>query len=64
MDNRIEAALYAIELKIAEEIKNNTSKDYSEFEEKIAKLKEEKELVYKNDEATINKVLTEYIKKN
>ncbi|MBR6034090.1 MAG: hypothetical protein IKP28_05105 [Clostridia bacterium] len=64
MDYKIDAALYAIDLKIAETIKNNKTKDYAEFKEKVLKLKKEKELVYQNDEETINKVLTEYVKKD
>ena len=59
--NKIDTALYVIDLKIAELIKNNTSKTYSELEKKIAELKAEKEEVYKNNEEIINKVLDKYL---
>jgi len=55
----VEIALYVIELKIAQEIKN--SKDYKEVKEKVEPLLEEKEAIYKNDEAVINKVLNTYL---
>ena len=59
--NKIDTALYVIDLKIAELIKNNTSKTYSELEKTIAELKAEKEEVYKNNEEIINKVLDKYL---
>ena len=52
-------ALYVIELKIAQEIKN--SKDYKEVKEKVEPLLEEKEAILKNNEAVINKVLNTYL---
>ena len=55
----IEIALYVIELKIAQEIKQ--SKDYKTLKEKIEPLLEEKESIYKNNEEVINKVLNEYL---
>ena len=55
----VEIALYVIELKIAQEIKN--SKDYQELKEKVEPLLQEKEAIYKNDEAVINKVLNTYL---
>lgn len=60
--NKIDMALYVIDLKIVELIRNNTSETYYELEEKIAELKEEKEEVYKNNEEVINKVLDKYLK--
>ena len=60
--NRIDMALYVIDLKIVELMKSNTAKNYAELEEKIAELKAEKEEIYKNNEEVINKVLDKYLK--
>lgn len=60
--NQTELALYIIELKIAKEIKENTETNFSIFNEKIKKLKEEKQEVYKGNKEIINKILTEYLK--
>lgn len=61
-DNRFDLALYVINLKIADTIKTNKEKDYNKFKEKLSKLTNEKEMIYKKDENIINKVLTVYLK--
>ena len=61
MNNRIELALYIINLKIAEFTKTNTEKDYNQFKEKIELLLEEKNEIYNNNEDIIEKVLTVYL---
>ena len=60
-DNRFDLALYVINLKIADTIKTNKEKDYNKFKEKLNKLTNEKEMIYKKDENIINKVLTVYL---
>ena len=59
--NRFDLALYVINLKIADTIKNNKEKDYNKFKEELNKLTNEKEMIYKKDENIINKVLTVYL---
>jgi hypothetical protein len=59
--NKIELALYVINLKIAEEIKNNTEKDFEKFKEKMEVFYKEKEEVYKENEEVVNKILTVYL---
>lgn len=59
--DRIELALYIIELKKAQMIKNNTEKSYKNLKEKMDVLVEEKKEVYRENEKIINKVLTEYL---
>ena len=58
----IERALYIMQLKIAKEIKDNKLKNYDEFKEKIIKLQQEKDLIYKGDKNIIEKVFREYLK--
>lgn len=60
--DRLELALYVIELKKAQMIKNNTEKSYKNLKEKMDLLAEEKKEIYKENEEVINKVLTEYLK--
>ena len=61
-ENRIELALYVIELKKAKMIKNKNSKLlYSDFKEKMDILTKEKQEIYNQNEDVINKVLTEYL---
>lgn len=60
-ENKIDLALYVINLKIAETLKNNKENDYKKFQEKIEKLKEEKNKIYNKDKETINKVLDVYL---
>lgn len=55
-------ALYVIDLKIADLLKNAENKQYNEVKDEIVLLKQEKQKIYKNDEQTIKKVLTQYIK--
>lgn len=59
---KIELALYVIELKKAQITKHNNEKSYKKFKEKIEMLSKEKEEIYKQNEDIINKVLTEYLK--
>ena len=59
--NRKELALYVINLKIADSIKNNTEKDFEKFNKKIEELNNEKNEIYNNNEDTIEKVLTIYL---
>ena len=59
--NRKELALYVINLKIAEEIKNNTETDFEKFREKMDVFYNEKEEVYKDNEEVVDKILTVYI---
>lgn len=58
---KIEKAIYIIQLKIAKEIKENRTSQYEEFKSKIEILQKEKEKVYKGDIETIDKVLNEYL---
>ena len=60
--NKIDMALYVIDLKIVELMKSNTAKNYAELDEKIAELKAEKEEIYNNNEEVINEVLDKYLK--
>lgn len=60
-ENKIDLALYVINLKIADTIKNNKETDYKKFQEKIDKLNEEKNKIYNNDKETIEKVLKIYL---
>lgn len=59
--NKTELALYVINLKIANEIKNNTKSKYEDFKANIDNLNEEKEEIYKNNEKVIEKVLNIYL---
>ena len=59
--NRKELALYVINLKIAEEIKNNKETDFEKFREKMNVFYNEKEEVYKDNEEVVDKILTVYI---
>lgn len=54
-----EIALYVIELKIANEIKNSTN--YSKLKEKVEPLLDEKKAIYNNDENVIKKVINIYL---
>lgn len=60
-NNRKELALYIINLKIADSIKNNTEKDFEKFNKKIQELNNEKFEIYNDNEDTIEKVLTIYL---
>ncbi len=60
-NNRLELAIYVINLKIANEIKNNKENNYEKFKENLEKLYKEKEEIYINKEETINKILTKYL---
>lgn len=60
-ENKIDLALYVMNLKIAETIKNNKENDYKKFQENIEKLKEEKNKIYNKDKQTIDKVLDIYL---
>lgn len=55
-------ALYVIQLKIAETIKNSKERTYNDLKEKVLKLTEEKEQIYKQNEEVINKVINVYLK--
>lgn len=57
----MELALYVINLKIANEIKNNTEENYEKFKNKINILNKKKEEIYKNNEEIIGKVLNTYL---
>lgn len=59
--NKVDLALYVINLKIADVIKNNEEKDYQKFKKILLKLTEEKEEIYKDNEEIINKVLNVYL---
>lgn len=59
--NRKELALYVINLKIADSIKNNTEKNFEKFNKKIQELNNEKNEIYKDNESVIEKVLTIYL---
>ncbi len=58
--NKIELAIYLINLKIAKETKEFKEKDYNSYKSKIIKLKEEKEEIYKNNKEIIEKVINIY----
>lgn len=59
--NKVDMAVNIINLKIAKEIKENTEKEYTKFEEKIINLKNERDQIYLGNEEIINKVLTKYL---
>ncbi|OKZ56386.1 MAG: hypothetical protein BHV99_05410 [Clostridium sp. 26_21] len=59
--DRIELAIEVINLKIAQEIKENKEKDYFAFRDKILDLKKEKKEIYLNNQEIIDKVLTKYL---
>ena len=59
---KIELALYVIDLKKAELIKKNNEKSFESYKEKISMLTKEKEQIYKQNEEVIEKVLSEYLK--
>lgn len=61
IEKNIELALYVIELKKAQMIKNNNEASYTGFKEKMEILLEEKKEIYNGNEEVINKVLTEYL---
>ena len=61
MDNRVELALYVINLKIADSIKTNKETDFDKFKAKMDILYDEKEQVYKHNEEVIEKILTVYL---
>lgn len=60
-EKRIELALYVINLKIADTIKNNKETNYEKFKENINVLTKEKEEIYKQNEEVINKILNVYL---
>ena len=51
--DRIELAIEVINLKIAQEIKENKEKDYFAFRDKILDLKKEKKEIYLNNQEII-----------
>ena len=61
MEDEKELAKYIIDLKIAKEIKENKEKDFEAFTQKITKLKNERNEIYKDNQEIINKILTEYV---
>lgn len=61
-ENKIELALYVINLKIADTIKNNKEKDYKKFKEILEILIDERVKIYNNDKETIDKVLDIYLR--
>lgn len=60
-EKRIELALYVINLKIADTIKNNKEKDYKHFKQILELLTNEKKEIYNHNEKVINKVLNVYL---
>ena len=58
---KVELALYVIELKKAQLIKNNTETSYNDFKDKVQILNKEKTEIYNGNEEVIKKVLTEYL---
>ena len=58
---KIEKAIYIIQLKIAKEIKENKTSQYEEFKSKIENLQKEKEMIYEGNIEIIDKVLSEYL---
>ena len=60
-DNKFDLALYVINLKIADTIKNNKEKEYNKFKTELTKLIDEKRRIYKNDKEIINKILNVYL---
>ena len=61
IEEKIDLAMYVINLKIAKAIKENEEKDYEEFKTKIEKLTDEKREIYKGNQEIINKVLNVYL---
>lgn len=61
-DKQIELALYVIELKKAQLIKENKEKNFKNYKDKVSLLNNEKKEIYKGNEEIINKVLTLYLK--
>lgn len=59
---KIELAIEIIDTKIQQTIKNNNEKSFSNLKDKIDKLNEEKNEIYKGNENVINKVLNIYYK--
>lgn len=59
--NRVDLALYVINLKIANFISTNQEKDYMIFKEKLLILTKEKDEIYKGNEEVIEKVLNVYL---
>ena len=57
-----EIAIEIINLKIADELKNKTSKSYKELKEKISVLKQYKKEIYNNNQEVIDKIVNEYQK--
>ena len=60
--NQKELSLYIMDLKIAKEIKENTTTNFFEFRSKIQDLQNEKSEIYNDNQQIINKVLNEYLK--
>ena len=58
---KIEKAIYIIQLKIAKERKENKTSQYEEFKSKIENLQKEKEMIYEGNIEIIDKVLSEYL---
>lgn len=56
----MELAIEIINIKIAKVAKENTNKNYSEFNKEINLLKKEKEKIYLNDRKIIDKVIKTY----
>ena len=61
MDNRKELALYVINLKIADSIKNNKEKDFGKCRKNMQVLYDEKDQIYKDNDKVIEKILTVYL---
>ncbi|CCZ18403.1 MAG: hypothetical protein Q4C11_05905 [Clostridium sp.] len=61
IEEKIDLAMYVINLKIAKAIKENEEKDYEAFKTKIEKLTDEKREIYKGNQEIINKVLNVYL---
>lgn len=61
IEEKIDLAIYVINLKIAKAIKENEEKDYEAFKTKIEKLTDEKREIYKGNQEIINKVLNVYL---
>ena len=60
-NNRKELALYVINFKIADSIKNNKEKNFEIFNKKIQELNDEKNEIYNNNEEIIEKELKNYL---
>ena len=61
IEEKIDLAMYVINLKIAKAIKENEEKDYEAFKTKIEKLTDEKREINKGNQEIINKVLNVYL---